>query len=130
MHGAGQCVRPGCGAIEEARLTYHYVSRTAWLAVEVVEPDPATYELCTQHADRFTVPVGWNREDRRTSDAPVPRPISTAQELLDIPLAVLPVALPLARGAPALAPVSDPAPRCGLRGAALGPPVGWPATAG
>ena len=88
MHGSRQCVRPGCGVVAEATLTYHYASRTAWLDDLEGDPDPATYELCTQHADRFTVPVGWNREDRRTSDAPVPQPVPTAEELLDIPLAV------------------------------------------
>jgi uncharacterized protein DUF3499 len=88
MHGSRQCVRPGCGVIAEAALTYHYASRTAWLDDLEGDPYPSTYELCTQHADRFTVPLGWNREDRRTSDVPLPHPLPTAQELLEIPLAV------------------------------------------
>ena len=78
MERSRTCVRPGCGAPAEATLTYHYASRTAWLDDLDGDPDPATYELCTQHADRFTVPIGWNREDRRTSDAPVPHPIPRA----------------------------------------------------
>jgi len=88
MHGSRQCVRPGCGAIAEATLTYHYASRTAWLDDLDDVPAPSTYELCTQHADRFTVPLGWTREDRRAAHLPVPQPLPTAQELLDIPLAV------------------------------------------
>jgi hypothetical protein len=88
MHGSRHCVRPGCGAIAEATLTYHYASRTAWLDDLDGETEPATYELCTQHADRFTVPLGWDREDRRVSDAPLPQPLPTREELLDIPLAV------------------------------------------
>ncbi|MBV8160344.1 MAG: DUF3499 family protein [Acidimicrobiia bacterium] len=88
MYGSRQCVRPGCAEIAEAELTYHYASRTAWLDDLEADPDPSTYELCTQHADRFTVPLGWNREDRRTSHAPLPYPLPTVEELLDIPLAV------------------------------------------
>jgi hypothetical protein len=88
MHGSRHCVRPGCGATAEAKLTYHYASRSAWLDDLDGELEPASYELCGLHADRFTVPMGWEREDRRTSDAPVPQPLPTREELLDIPLAV------------------------------------------
>ena len=88
MHGSRHCVRPGCGAIAEATLTYHYASRTAWLDDFEDEPDPSTYELCGLHADRFTVPLGWNREDRRATGDPIPQPLPTREELLDIPLAV------------------------------------------
>ncbi len=88
MHGSRHCVRPGCGAIAEATLTYHYASRTAWLDDLDGDADPSSYELCTQHADRLTVPVGWSREDRRGTGAPVPQPVPTRDELFDIPLAV------------------------------------------
>ena len=36
--------------------------------------EPASYDLCAQHADRFTVPVGWTREDRRRPAPPPMRP--------------------------------------------------------
>jgi hypothetical protein len=88
MHSSRNCVRPGCGAIAEATLTYHYASRTAWLDDYEGVPDPSSYELCGQHADRFTVPLGWKREDRRACSAPLPQPVPTREELLDIPLAV------------------------------------------
>jgi hypothetical protein len=88
MHGSRHCVRPGCGAIAEATLTYHYASRTAWLDELDGQPDPSSYELCGQHADRFTVPLGWNREDRRPNGDPIPHPVPTREELFDIPLAV------------------------------------------
>ena len=68
------CVRPGCGAPAEATLTYHYASRTAWLDLMGDEHEPSSYDLCHQHANRFTVPLGWKREDRRVpAPAPAPR---------------------------------------------------------
>jgi len=74
MERSRTCVRPGCGAPAEATLTYHYVSRTAWLDKIADEHEPASYDLCAQHADRFTVPVGWTREDRRRPAPPPMRP--------------------------------------------------------
>ena len=49
---ARRCVRPGCGALATASLTYHYASRTAWLDDLDDEAHPAGYDLCAQHADR------------------------------------------------------------------------------
>ena len=65
MERTRTCVRPGCGVPAEATLTYHYASRTAWLDLMGDEHEPSGYDLCHQHADRFTVPLGWSREDRR-----------------------------------------------------------------
>jgi uncharacterized protein DUF3499 len=78
---ARHCVRPGCGALATASLSYHYASRTAWLDDLDAEAHPAGYDLCAQHADRFRVPLGWTRDDRRQSEQP-------AEPLFDIPLAV------------------------------------------
>ena len=75
------CVRPGCGALATASLTYHYASRTAWLDDLDDEAHPAGYDLCAQHADRFGVPLGWTRDDRRHSTPP-------AEPLFEVPLAV------------------------------------------
>jgi hypothetical protein len=75
MHSSRTCVRPGCGAPGEATLTYHYASRTAWLDHLAHEAEPSSYELCGLHADRFTVPLGWNREDRRAGRTPTAAPI-------------------------------------------------------
>jgi len=48
-------------------MTYDYSSRTVWLDNPGSEPDPAAaWGLCSAHADRLRVPVGWAREDRRT----------------------------------------------------------------
>jgi len=81
MHGSRHCVRPGCGAIAEATLTYHYVSRTAWLDLMGDEHEPASYDLCHQHANRFTVPLGWKREDRRAPTPAQARPAAPADDV-------------------------------------------------
>jgi hypothetical protein len=70
MERTRTCVRPGCGAPADATLTYHYASRTAWLDEIADEHEPSSYDLCHQHANRFTVPLGWSPEDRRPSSAP------------------------------------------------------------
>lgn len=58
------CARPGCGAPATAVLTFQYATRTAWL-LDQGEPDPASIELCTRHADRTAAPKGWTNHDRR-----------------------------------------------------------------
>ena len=59
------CVRPACGAPATATLSYQYASRTVWIDDLAGRDDPSGYDLCTQHADSLTVPVGWARDDRR-----------------------------------------------------------------
>ncbi len=65
------CHRTGCGWPAAASLSYRYETREAWLADLSAEPNPALWELCPHHADQLTVPLGWERLDRRTI-APAP----------------------------------------------------------
>ena len=88
MERSRTCVRPGCGAHAEATLTYHYASRTAWLDLMGDEHEPAAYDLCHQHADRFTVPLGWNREDRRVPAPPPALSEADGDDLFGIRVAV------------------------------------------
>ena len=37
-----------------------------WLDNLDEEPDPSSYDLCSGHAARLRVPVGWALDDRRT----------------------------------------------------------------
>ena len=89
MERSRTCVRPGCGARAEATLTYHYASRTAWLDTIGDEHEPSSYDLCHQHANRFTVPLGWNREDRRAPAlAPATPEGVDGDDLFGVPMAV------------------------------------------
>lgn len=54
-----------------ASLCFEYVNSSAWLVDLTPEPDPHHYDLCAAHAERFSVPVGWDRIDRRSSNPPL-----------------------------------------------------------
>jgi hypothetical protein len=58
------CGRPGCGQDATASLAFQYANRRVWLD-DLTDPEPSTIDLCTQHADRLSVPVGWSGQDRR-----------------------------------------------------------------
>jgi hypothetical protein len=60
------CDRPACGATSTVALTFQYANRRVWLDDLPDDPDPSMIELCTFHADRVSVPVGWSGEDRRS----------------------------------------------------------------
>jgi len=65
------CAHNGCDARATAMLSYNYAGRIAWLDDLDDQPVPPGHDLCAAHADRLGVPLGWEREDRRT---PVVRP--------------------------------------------------------
>ena len=71
MERPRQCVRPTCSAPATASLTYQYASRTAWLDDLTDDREPTAYDLCSAHADGLRVPLGWAREDRRSSVRPL-----------------------------------------------------------
>jgi hypothetical protein len=49
-------------------MTYDYRSKSAWLDDLLEVGTPHTYDLCPTHADRLSVPMGWERLDRRNSE--------------------------------------------------------------
>jgi hypothetical protein len=57
--------------LASSTLTFEYGSRTAWLSDLAAEPTSPGYDLCAAHAERFTVPRGWDRVDRRSSTLPL-----------------------------------------------------------
>lgn len=57
-------MRPGCGAVAAATLTYDYASRTVWLD-EPGSGEPGAWGMCAPHADNLRVPIGWAIDDRR-----------------------------------------------------------------
>jgi len=46
-------------------MTYDYASRSAWIDRLDETASPAGYDLCADHVERFGVPSGWSRTDRR-----------------------------------------------------------------
>ncbi|MCB9412962.1 MAG: DUF3499 domain-containing protein [Actinobacteria bacterium] len=54
------CSKPSCGSKAVATLTYVYSECTAVLGPLATSADPHCYDLCRVHADRMTVPRGWD----------------------------------------------------------------------
>lgn len=76
-----RCSRPGCPSPAIATLTYVYADSTAVLGPLATSAEPHSYDLCTVHAERLTVPRGWDAV--RLSDATVaPQPSSDDLEAL------------------------------------------------
>lgn len=48
-----------CGRAATSTLTYVYADSTAVLGPLSTTQDPHGYDLCENHADRLTAPVGW-----------------------------------------------------------------------
>jgi hypothetical protein len=59
------CDRSGCGRPSVATLSYNYARRTVWIEAATAEPHPSTYDLCVGHAEKFSVPRGWDLTDVR-----------------------------------------------------------------
>ena len=71
------CARPGCGAPATAVLVFQYASGTVWV-LDMGEPDPASIDLCTRHADKVSAPRGWTTHDRRaTSGSGMSTPVAS-----------------------------------------------------
>ncbi|MDP5227359.1 MULTISPECIES: DUF3499 domain-containing protein [Arthrobacter] len=59
MGALRMCSRSACREAAMATLTYVYADSTAVLGPLAVYPEPHSYDLCVQHAQRLTVPRGW-----------------------------------------------------------------------
>lgn len=55
-----RCSRTACGRAALATLTYVYADQTAVLGPLSTYAEPHTYDLCAGHANRLTVPQGWD----------------------------------------------------------------------
>lgn len=62
---ARRCARPDCHRAATTTLSYDYGTSTVWLAHLSDEDHPMTHDLCVEHADRMSVPRGWQLRDRR-----------------------------------------------------------------
>ncbi len=47
---------------------FQYVARTVWLE-DLGEVQPYKIDLCSRHADRLNVPMGWTGDDRRAASS-------------------------------------------------------------
>jgi len=54
-----QCCRPGCSRLAVATLTFVYAESTAVVGPLAGSDEPHSWDLCAEHADRITVPRGW-----------------------------------------------------------------------
>ncbi|WP_307005523.1 DUF3499 domain-containing protein [Sinomonas atrocyanea] len=54
------CSRSACRQAAVATLTYVYADSTAVLGPLATFAEPHSYDLCATHADRLTVPRGWD----------------------------------------------------------------------
>ncbi|GMA30635.1 DUF3499 domain-containing protein [Litorihabitans aurantiacus] len=59
MSPARQCTRATCAKPAAATLTYVYADSTAVLGPLATHAEPHSYDLCGSHAERLTVPRGW-----------------------------------------------------------------------
>ena len=95
-----QCSKTGCQGASVATLTYVYADQTAVLGPLATFAEPHTYDLCATHAERLTVPRGW--EVVRLPIDPTPPPPSP-DDLLALADAVREAARPRADASPAYA---------------------------
>ncbi|QOR69754.1 DUF3499 domain-containing protein [Ruania alkalisoli] len=116
------CSRSACTEPAVATLTYVYSDSTAVLGPLATHAEPHTYDLCAHHAERLTVPRGWDVVRLATEFEPAP---PSSDDLLALADAVReasrtppPSSVPAARGPVVPAPVtqSRPAPDAGRRG--------------
>lgn len=53
------CSRAGCRQLATKTLTYIYSDSTAVLGPLATFAEPHAYDLCVQHSERMSAPVGW-----------------------------------------------------------------------
>ena len=54
-----RCSRTACGRPAVATFTYVYADSTAVVGPLATYAEPHSYDLCEAHAERLTVPLGW-----------------------------------------------------------------------
>jgi hypothetical protein len=59
------CKKSGCGTEGAATCTFHYLLQQVWISPLAADPQPGSYDLCVDHADRFVAPLGWSLTDLR-----------------------------------------------------------------
>ncbi len=97
-------MRPGCAGPAAVRLVFDAVDREVWLDEFTDEPPGSSMQaqfLCSLHAARLGVPIGWSVVDRRTPLAAGAQPTPVQPE---------PAPEPQPEPAPEPEPEPEPAP--------------------
>lgn len=81
MRVVRRCTRSGCSRTAVATLTYAYADLTAVVGPLASFAEPHSYDLCEEHADRLTVPRGWEVL-RHVGEYPAPIPHADDLEAL------------------------------------------------
>jgi uncharacterized protein DUF3499 len=63
------CSRIGCTTLATATAGLRYDERAIRLVDLVRDPDPGLVDLCQDHAERLTPPIGWTIVDLRVASA-------------------------------------------------------------
>ncbi|MSS45952.1 DUF3499 family protein [Cutibacterium sp. WCA-380-WT-3A] len=79
-------MRPGCSRPAVATLTYVYAERTAVLGPLGPSREPGAYDMCADHAEALSAPVGWDVIRLPGIDSPPPDP--PADDLMALAAAV------------------------------------------
>jgi len=58
-HGGRGCSRASCRMPAAKTLTYIYSDSTAILGPLATFAEPHSYDLCTEHSEKLTLPNGW-----------------------------------------------------------------------
>ena len=106
-----QCSRSACVRPAVATLTYDYSDSTAVLGPLSTAAEPHAYDLCEVHAQRLTVPRGWQVVRLTTEFEPAPPSYDDLSALADAVREAShhrPATRPAARQVPA--PVTHPPP--------------------
>ncbi|MGC0143207.1 MULTISPECIES: DUF3499 domain-containing protein [unclassified Pseudactinotalea] len=114
MRATRQCTRSTCTSPAVATLTYVYADSTAVLGPLATHAEPHCYDLCLTHAERLTVPQGWDVVQLATEFEPAPPSdddlLALANAVREASRAPAPSSLPAARTAGVPAPVTQPRP--------------------
>jgi hypothetical protein len=62
------CAKMRCANDPTATVALVYAERAVVIATLLAERDPNLLDLCDEHVDRMTPPVGWVVRDERTPE--------------------------------------------------------------
>jgi len=66
MRAMRACAKMRCGQEPVATISLRYAERRVVVADLLIERDPNLLDLCREHVERMTPPIGWAVDDRRT----------------------------------------------------------------